>query len=165
MSTEPTGKLLILEGDKSIPDRLLEISPLARNQFSNSSSWVRSIRATFCIGSRRLRMARWHQQSRKAPAQRGDLYVQKWPNASFSSHARAVANLLASRAFSFLRARPRTRLPLRNNGQRMFFRRLASSLLVACKRLLSARRSLKSQSSRRIHVILGGNTQMYNNLV
>src|SRR5665647_2382541 len=36
----------------------LEISPLARNQFSISGSWARSIRATFFIGSSRLRMAR-----------------------------------------------------------------------------------------------------------
>src|ERR1019366_3295299 len=35
-----------------------ETSPLARNQFSKSSSWVRSMRATFFIGSKRLRMAR-----------------------------------------------------------------------------------------------------------
>src|SRR5258707_966917 len=38
-----------------------ESSPLARNQLSSSSSWVRNMRATFCIGSKRLRMARWHQ--------------------------------------------------------------------------------------------------------
>ena len=36
-------------------------SPLARNQLSISSSWERSIRATFFIGSRRLPMARKHQ--------------------------------------------------------------------------------------------------------
>jgi len=31
------------------------------SQFSNRVSWVRSIRAIFCIGSSRLRIARWHQ--------------------------------------------------------------------------------------------------------
>ena len=36
----------------------VEISPLARNQFRISSSCDRSMRATFFIGSRRLRMAR-----------------------------------------------------------------------------------------------------------
>src|ERR1022692_928800 len=40
----------------------LEISPLARNQFSISGSWARSMRATFFIGSRRLRMARKHRR-------------------------------------------------------------------------------------------------------
>ncbi len=86
-------------------------------------------------------MARWHQQSRKAPAQIGDLYFQKCRKASFSSHARAVFSLLARSALSFFRASPRTRLPLRNNGQRIFLSRLASSLLLALRRVPSARRT------------------------
>src|SRR5208283_4847452 len=44
-------------GDR-IETKPLEISPLALNQFKIKSSWVRSIRATFFIGSMRLRKAR-----------------------------------------------------------------------------------------------------------
>src|SRR5580658_336813 len=119
----------------------LEISPLARNQFISSASWARSIRATFLIGSRRLRMARWHQECRKEEAQIGEVYVQKCWKTSFSSHALAVASLLASRALSFSRACPRTRLPLRNKDQRIFFSCFALSLLLVLRRVLSARRT------------------------
>src|SRR6202041_1853718 len=79
----------------------LESSPLARNQLSRSSSWLPNMRASFCIGSKETRRARSHQASRKPAAQRVDLYVQKCRKASFSSQARAVSSLLASRALSF----------------------------------------------------------------
>ena len=55
-------------GGKIDPHRLTQVgralretSPLARNQFSSSSSWARSMWATFFIGSNQLRIARNHQ--------------------------------------------------------------------------------------------------------
>src|ERR1017187_1071819 len=49
--------------------------------------------------------------------------------------------LAASRAWSFCRARPRTRLPRRSNSQRMCLSFAAASLLLARRRVLSARRT------------------------
>jgi hypothetical protein len=45
---------------------------LARNQFSRSSRWLRSMRATFFMGSIWDRRVCVHQRSRNRPAQVGD---------------------------------------------------------------------------------------------
>jgi len=58
--------LILLFMPSTEPD---DISPLARNQFIKSASCARSIRATFFIGSVRLRSARSVQTERKARAQ------------------------------------------------------------------------------------------------
>src|ERR1035438_7654406 len=50
-------------------------------------------------------------------------------------------SLLPSRALSFCRARPRTRLPRRSKSQRICLSRWAAFLLLARRRELSARRT------------------------